>query len=473
MKSINPEIVALDFPARGPIETDLFLAEAGVAHGEKFPFDGFLGLHDGNAQGRGMQANTFSRQVLAMCLQPDMLNNPLFSQDAKSRAKELIKAFKSLGCYTESAGNAIVTKSIAEFISRRDGVKAEAKNVMVFNGASEALSSYLLTLCTKSKNPGVLAPSPQFPQYAARIALAGGHSVTYDLDESTGWQISEEALRRSIDQAKSKGVDVRGIIAINPGNPTGALFTRESIEAIYKVAYEKGLVVLANEGNQDVVLDPKKKFVSFRKVLSELPAEVSKSVELISFHSCSQGLYGEAGLRGGYAEMVNLDPKVQQEIYKLKTIYLSSSTAGQVMLELMARPPTKETASDLTVSQYNKEVEHNLKSLRAKADVLQNTLSTMKGFSLKTFEAGYHAFARLDLPKSFVAEAKTKGESADLHYCRQVLFNTGVALAPGSTFKANGNFVRCSILGENLTVYASKLEEWRNFHQSLLKKFAN
>ena len=424
-------------------------------------------LQTSNSHRLGQSPVTFNRKVLSLCFQPDLLESSTFSEDTKTRAREYIKSFISLGCYTDSAGNAIVTRGIAQFIERRDGVPADPKKILVFNGMSEALSSLTQILTVREKNSGFLLPVPEYPSYAARITLNGARAISYDLDESNGWEISEEAIRKSYEEATKKGVDVRAIIAINPGNPTGTLLSRSSIETIFKLAYEKGLVVFASEVNQEVILTEKKKFVSFKKVLSELPSEVAKSVELISFHSCSKGLHGEGGLRGGYVELHNIDPAVAQELYKLKTIYLSSSSAGQVMLDLMARPPTNETASEKTVNQYNHEIKSLFKELKFKSFVLEKALKSMSGVSLGNLEASYHAFPSIDLPQKFVEEARAKQSDVDLHYCKQVLFNTGVALAPGSTFKTKSSrhYIRCSILGQPLLLYSQKLEEWRSFHE--------
>jgi alanine transaminase len=473
LKTINPDLVAVEFPERNPIDTALFLSEVGVATGERFAFSEFMPLQTSNSHALGQSPITFNRQVLSLCLQPDLMESSTFSEDAKTRAREYIKSFISLGCYTDSAGNAIVTRGIAEYIKRRDGVPSDPKKILVFNGMSEALSSLVQTFTIREKNSGFMLPVPEYPSYAARIRLNGAHPIEYDLDESNGWEISEEALRQSYEQATKKGVDIRGIIAINPGNPTGTLLSRSSIESIFRVAYEKGLVVFASEVNQEAVLTDKKNFISFKKVLSELPSEVANSVELISFHSCSKGFHGEGGLRGGYVELHNIDPGVAQEIYKLKTIYLSSSSAGQVMLDLMARPPTNQTASEATVNQYNKEIESLYRDLKSKSGVLEKTLRSMSGVTVGNFEAGYHAFPKIDLPPKFVEEAKAKQSEADLHYCKQVLINTGVTLAPGSTFKTipNRHYIRCSILGQPLSFYSQKLEEWRSFHDKLMKKY--
>ena len=91
---------------------------------------------------------------------------------------------------------------------------------------------------------------------------------------------------------------------INPGNPTGQLLTYDDIAEIVDFCSEEGILILADEVYQENVYEDGAEFVSFKKVV----ADRRSSVELVSFHSVSKGLQGECGLRGGYMELVNLEP---------------------------------------------------------------------------------------------------------------------------------------------------------------------
>lgn len=73
------------------------------------------------------------------------------------------------------------------------------------------------------------------------------------------------------------------------------------------------------------------------------------NVELVSLNSVSKGLFGECGLRGGYMETHNIDPFVEEQLYKLKSIELCSNTIGQVAALLLVDPPSKGKESDSTV----------------------------------------------------------------------------------------------------------------------------
>jgi alanine transaminase len=68
-----------------------------------------------------------------------------------------------------------------------------------------------------------------------------------------------------------------------------------------------------------------------------------KDVVLASMHSISKGFYGECGRRGGYTELVNVDPDVQSEFYKLASINLCSNLNGQICMALIMNPPKVRT----------------------------------------------------------------------------------------------------------------------------------
>jgi len=96
-------------------------------------------------------------------------------------------------------------------------------------------------------------------------------------------------------------VDVRSIVVINPGNPTGQVLDEDTIRNIIKFANEKNLIILADEVYQENIYTADKQFHSFKKVLKSFEDKnVADNTELVSFHSCSKGFLGECGIRGGY-----------------------------------------------------------------------------------------------------------------------------------------------------------------------------
>ncbi|XP_059497153.1 alanine aminotransferase 2-like [Stegostoma tigrinum] len=96
---------------------------------------------------------------------------------------------------------------------------------------------------------------------------------------------------------------------------------------------------------QDNVYAEGCQFHSFKKVLFEMGPEYSNNVELASFHSISKGYMGECGYRGGYMELINLDPEVRMQLIKLVSVRLCPPASGQAVLGVITDPPRPEEPS--------------------------------------------------------------------------------------------------------------------------------
>ncbi|MDZ7385166.1 MAG: aminotransferase class I/II-fold pyridoxal phosphate-dependent enzyme, partial [candidate division KSB1 bacterium] len=108
-------------------------------------------------------------------------------------------------------------------------------DVFITTGASEAIDVCLTALANEGEN--VLIPSPGYPLYSAILHKLGVEPNEYYLDEASGWQPDVEDIARKIDRR------TRGIVLINPNNPTGALYRQEVLERIVELALEHRLVI--------------------------------------------------------------------------------------------------------------------------------------------------------------------------------------------------------------------------------------
>ena len=175
------------------------------------------------------------------------------------------------------------------------------------------------------------------------MTLLGGRQVGYELDEANGWAVTLEELENKLAQAKQKGLGVKALVVINPGNPTGQVLDRKSLEILCIFCAKNGIVLLSDEVYQRNVYVKDKKFISAKKVACE--SKGAENLELVSFHSTSKGLIGECGRRGGYMELHNISPDVHAQLYKLACSGLCSGLAGQIMTSLMVDPPLPGDAS--------------------------------------------------------------------------------------------------------------------------------
>lgn len=150
------------------------------------------------------------------------------------------------------------------------------------------------------------------------------------MDEDNNWALSMDELQRSLDKAKEVS-DPKAIVVINPGNPTGSVLSRENIENIIKFAFNERLFIFADEVYQYNVYAEGCTFHSFKKVMFEMGAPYN-AMEIASFMSTSKGYMGECGIRGGYAELCNIDPDVKAIFLKSISAKLCPTVIGQVII---------------------------------------------------------------------------------------------------------------------------------------------
>ena len=141
--------------------------------------------------------------------------------------------------YTPTAGLPDLRAAVAEKTARDSGYAIDAAQVLVTNGGKQAIYNAFATLL----DPGdeVLVPAPYWTTYPESIALAGGVPVPVETDEATGFKATVEML----EAARTPKTKV--LLFVSPSNPTGAVYDRESVEAIGQWALSRGLWVLTDE----------------------------------------------------------------------------------------------------------------------------------------------------------------------------------------------------------------------------------
>ncbi|XP_033699193.1 alanine aminotransferase 1 isoform X3 [Tursiops truncatus] len=310
LDTMNPCVRKVEYAVRGPIVLRALELEQELRQGVKKPFTEVIRANIGDAQAMGQTPITFLRQVLALCVHPDLLNSPDFPDDAKRRAERILQAcgghslgecqnlpkpqggagqaleeavpgdggsarwkgrvssggrqgdltcptrtptlsFLSPGpgAYSISSGTQLIREDVARYIERRDGgIPADPNNIFLSTGASDAIVTLLKLLVAGEggTRTGVLIPIPQYPLYSAALAELNAVQVDYYLDEERAWALDVAELRRALLQARDH-CRPRALCIINPGNPTGQVQTRECIEAVIRFAFEEGLFLLADE----------------------------------------------------------------------------------------------------------------------------------------------------------------------------------------------------------------------------------
>ncbi|ODV96066.1 hypothetical protein PACTADRAFT_49484 [Pachysolen tannophilus NRRL Y-2460] len=469
---LNKHALNAKYAVRGSIPTkaEELRAKLKSPAGKELPFKQIINANIGNPQQLDQKPLTFYRQVLSILQYPELIEKKelgkLFPKDVVERAKILVENTGSVGAYSHSQGVPYIRKSIAEFISKRDGYKAHADDIFLTTGASTAVS-YLLSLLSNGKSTGFMIPIPQYPLYTATLAIQNAPVIPYYLNEQENWSVNPKELGKLCKENEKAGIDIRALVVITPGNPTGSVLKQEVIEEILEVAAEYGLVVIADEVYQENIF--KGEFVSFKKTLRSLQERFPgkfDNVQLASLHSTSKGVSGECGQRGGYMEIIGFEEEVRQQILKLASISLCPVVTGQALVQLMVNPPQPGSES-YELDQKERSAIHN--SLKDKATELYKAFNEMEGVECQLPEGSMYCFPKISIPQKAIKIAQELGIEADEFYCHELLMSTGICAVPGSGFgQVPGTYhVRTTFLAPgNQWIY-----DWQKFHNKFMEKY--
>ncbi|XP_006641441.2 alanine aminotransferase 2 [Lepisosteus oculatus] len=474
METMNPQIKTVEYAVRGPIVIKAGEIERELQEGVKKPFTEVIKANIGDAHAMGQKPITFLRQIVALCTCPELLDSPAFPEDAKKRARRILQSCggNSLGSYSASQGLDCIRENIALYMEQRDrGVPANPDNIYLTTGASDGIVSILKLLVAGEglSRTGVMIPIPQYPLYSAAISELGAVQVNYYLDEEHCWALDVNELHKALSAAR-KYCNPKVLCIINPGNPTGQVQSKKCIEDVIHFAYEEKLFILSDEVYQDNIYSPECQFHSFKKVLYEMGPEYFNTVELASFHSTSKGYMGECGFRGGYMEVINLDPEVKAQMVKLLSVRLCPPVSGQAAMDVIVNPPRPGEPS---FEQFIQEKNAVLNTLAEKAKLTEKILNTLPGIKCNPLQGAMYAFPRIFIPPRAVEEAKALGMPPDMLYCLKLLEETGICIVPGSGFgqKEGTYHFRMTILPptEKLKLL---LEKVRDFHIKFLQEYS-
>ena len=167
--------------------------------------------------------------------------------------------------------------------AERQGIR-NIQSVFITAGVSEAVDVCFSALLNPGEN--VLVPSPEYPLYSAVLAKVGGETNSYLLDESNGWEPDVEHMSSRITSR------TRALLVINPNNPTGAVYSRKTLEAIADLARRHNLLIFADEEYDKLILDDGEPHTSIAALAPDLP--------VITFNGLSKA-YLAPGWRVGWA----------------------------------------------------------------------------------------------------------------------------------------------------------------------------
>ncbi len=197
--------------------------------------------------------------------------------------------------YSDARGIYSARVAVAQYYQTLGVRDVQPDDVFLGNGVSELIVMSLQALLNTGDE--VLVPSPDYPLWTGAVTLCGGRPVHYRCDEEQGWQPDVQHVADSITP------NTRAIVIINPNNPTGAVYSRETLLGLLDLARRHGLLVLADEIYDKILFDA---------AVHECAAALAPDLLVLTMSGLSK-TYRAAGFRSGW--MAVSGPKAQADEY--------------------------------------------------------------------------------------------------------------------------------------------------------------
>lgn len=216
--------------------------------------------------------------------------------------------------YSESKGLFSARKAIMQYCQQINIKDVELEDIFLGNGVSELIVMAMQALLNNGDE--LLIPAPDYPLWTAAVGLAGGKPVHYLCDENNGWQPNIEDIKSKITP------HTRGILIINPNNPTGAVYSKELLEEIIELAREHDLIIFSDEIYDKILYEGAK----------HIPiASLANDLVFITFNGLSK-TYRVAGFRAGWLIISGAKHKAKgyvQGLEMLSNMRLCSNVPAQ------------------------------------------------------------------------------------------------------------------------------------------------
>jgi alanine-synthesizing transaminase len=277
--------------------------------------------------------------------------------------------------------------------AERKGIR-NIQNVFITQGVSEAVDICLTALLNPGEN--ILTPSPEYPLYSAVLAKLGIQPNPYSLDEGAAWEPDLQYLEGRIFSG------TRGLVLINPNNPTGAVYSRRTLEAIAELARQNQLLIFADEIYDKLILDSDP-HVSIASLAPDVP--------VVTFGGLSKG-YLAPGWRVGWAVVSGDAAAVQpyiEGIHKLLRARLSANCPEQYAVGAALEGPQDHVAAAV-------------RKLRARRDLTMKWCESTPRLSCVKPRGAFYAFPKLEI------------KGGDDEFVRALLLEKQVLVVHGSGF---------------------------------------
>lgn len=282
-----------------------------------------------------------------------------------------------------------------------EAIKAEARkkgirpyDVIITTGASEAIDFALSALVNKGEN--VLVPSPGYPLYNALLSRLIGEPRPYILDEENGWQPNIDHMASQIDDK------TRAIVLINPNNPTGAVYSEDTLRQVVELARQHNLVIFSDEIYDKLILNGAPHIS---------PASIDPEVPVLTFNGLSK-CYLAPGFRVGWMIISGIPELIEPYTEAMRKL---------ARARLCASHP-KQFAIPTALNGNQSHLPEVIETLRRRRDLTVERLNAIPRISCQKPDGAFYAFPRLDIDES------------DKDFVIKLIQETGVVAVHGKGF---------------------------------------
>jgi alanine-synthesizing transaminase len=272
--------------------------------------------------------------------------------------------------YCDSKGLFSARKAVMQYYQQRQVPDVEIEDIYIGNGVSELIVMAMQGLLNNGDE--MLIPSPDYPLWTAAVNLSGGKAVHYVCDEASGWVPDIEDIKSKISSR------TRGIVIINPNNPTGAVYPPEILQAIHDIAAEHDIIVFADEIYDKIVYDDTP-HISMASICEDLVC--------VSFGGLSKN-YRAPGFRAGWMMLSGrklLAKDYQSGLDILANMRLCSNVPSQFAIQTALGG--YQSINDLVI---------NGGRLKDQRDLAYKRLTAIPGVSCSKPLGALYLFPRLD-----------------------------------------------------------------------------
>lgn len=328
-------------------------------------------------------------------------NLAVFGFDAPEEVQQdMIRNLPNSAGYSDSKGIFGARKAVMHYTQQQGISGVTLDDIYLGNGASELIA--MATNALLDDGDELLLPAPDYPLWTAVTSLSGGRPVHYLCDESNNWMPNLDDIRAKITPR------TKGIVVINPNNPTGVVYSDELLKGIVRIAREHGLVILADEVYDKVLYDGAR-----HTALGSL----SQDVLTLTFNSLSKS-YRSCGYRAGWL-VVSGDKSAASDYIEglnmLSNMKLCANVPGQWAIQ-----------TALGGYQSINELVGEGGRLRRQRDLAYELITAIPGVSCVKPQAALYMFPKLD-PKVYPVED-------DRQFFLELLRETKVMLVQGTGF---------------------------------------